>query len=200
MADGFVIEEMFEAGDARILMGDGVTTVTMPTLTAIEAYIADPVAGAIAGLVSLGDTKIDETIQFEEDAATYENRGTLQHRVLKETLTQAAVSRFTLNSMQPRKGRIMELYYGGGTEGDGYFDAPAAADSKPIEVPCLIIFKDGLDVFPAFMPRVSVRRNGPITFPMDQFAEVPLAGTILEPETGTSTRWYSETFTAPVGG
>lgn len=191
---GFQIDEMFTTGDARIFIGDGTTTVTMPTPEAIADLIEE--GTPIAGLIDLGDTKIDETIQFEEDEAQYDTRGTLQHRTLKETLTTAAVSRWAVNSVQPRSGRVMELYYGGGTEGAGYFDAPSAANSSPIEVPVLIIFKDGSDLFPAFIPRSSVRRNGPITFPMDDFAEVPLAGTILDPQSGAPIRWYSETFEA----
>lgn len=192
--DGFNIDQMFTTGDARIFIGDGTTTITKPTIAAIKAHMTG--GTKIAGLIDLGDTKIDESITFEEEAAEYTNKGTLQHRVLKEIQTKAPVSSFKITSVQPRSGRILKWYYGGGTEGAGFFDTPLAADSKPIEVPALLVLKDGTDLFPGFAPRASIKRAGPITFPIDDYAEVPLQGTILDPQSGSPFTWYSDTFKA----
>lgn len=190
---GFDINEMFVTGDARIYIGDGSTTITKPTLTQIQDHVSGTTP--IAGLVDLGDTKIDESITFEEDSAEYTTKGTLQHRVLKEIMTKAAVSRFKITSVQPRNGLIMQLYYGGGSvAAPGVFDTPLASASKPFEVPALLVLKDGNELFPGWAPRASIKRSGPITAPVDEYVEVPLEGTILDPQSGSPFSWYASTF------
>ena len=59
----------------------------------------------------------------------------------------------------------------------------------------LVILKDGTDLFAGWAPRCSIKAAGPVTFPVDEFAEAPLQGTVLDPATGSPFTWYSDTFT-----
>lgn len=178
---------------ARVLLG--AVEAATPALADVETFVTGDYATPPTGFIDLGNTDIESGIAFEQDDATTETRGSFQNEKIREIQTQAAVERFVVNSLQPKDGEVMKLYYGGGTSAIGSFAAPRTGGT-PTEKSALLVFVDGADVFPAYCAKVSIARNGVMTFPKDDWVQVPLKATILTPSTGSPTTWLSDDFTA----
>lgn len=191
---------MFMQRTVRVLLGD--VEATIPLLADIKTFVTgdgsttDPYETPPTGFVDLGNTSIDTGVSFEQDDATTETRGSAQNKKIREIETAPAVERFTVVSLQPKDGDVMKLYYGGGTAAAGSFSAPRSSETAIAEKSALLVFIDGTEVLPAYCPKVSVKRNGVATFPTDDYAQIPLVGTILDPSTGSPTVWLSDDFVA----
>jgi len=185
---------MYIMHTARVLLGT--KEATAPTISDITTFVTGGYETPPTGFDDLGNTDIDTSITFSQDDATSETRGSLQNEKIREIITQAAVEYFDVNSLQPKDSDVMSLYYGGGTVTSGQFAAPRSTAITATEKSALLVFVDGTDVFPAYMPKVSIKRNGVMTFPKDNWVQVPLRATVLDPSTGSPTVWLSSDFTA----
>lgn len=183
----------FAAGTGRILFSKTLVT-TAPTPAEVQAYIDDPTTPMADFAWDLGHTSLDEGFQFEGDDGTTKVLGTFQKKVLREVQDEPPVDRFTVISNQPKDSEILKLYYGGGTTTAGGFQAPSTALSAPTVGSALLILVDGVDAYAAFCRKVSIKRNGQITFPPGELAQVPLQGTILDPDAGPPIEWIDEKF------
>lgn len=186
----------------RVLLGTA--EAATPALADIKTFVngdssatpaVDPYETPPTGFVDLGNTSMNNVVAFEQDDATTETRGSAQNKKQREIETAPAVERFTVNSLQPKDGDVLKMYYGGGTVATGSFSAPRSSDTAETVKSALLVFIDGSEVYPAYCPKVSIARNGVVSFPVDDYAEVPLKGTILDPSSGSPTIWLSDDIT-----
>lgn len=169
-----VDESVLEPAKAYVFVGP--VGSPAPTLADIMAF--NPETPAVLSLrtgmdvwQTGGHTDLDEDFDADQDGGDSESRGSRQNPNLRERV-EATVEYLQLNMIEFRN-RTALLYYGGGTVGDGYFDAPDTLTAKPYAT--CIVYVDGEDRRVAeWHPKTSVRGNGAIARAADGFLRFPI--------------------------
>ncbi len=164
----------FSATTGRLLTGNVGTT--KPTQSQIDAYMNS--GTALTGLTDIGHTNSETGFVNDGTEATSETRGSYQNRQLKVVVTEEATEFVTTESLQVTDPLVLAMYYGGGTQTAGEFAVPQS--SAPVEKAMLLIRRDGTKNVGEWFYKVAIQRNGPITYPTDSFALVPLKFTALK--------------------
>lgn len=164
-------------------------TLTGGSAPAVAVTTTTPGAtGTMTGWKFGGHTDLDDDFEADQDGGDSEVRGTRQVPNLRERVEQA--TEFVgLNLVQlDRDG--FGLYYGGGTPGNGFYDAPDT--QTPAELAVLVIYIDGTSNarrIGEYHPKCSVRSNGAISREAEGFMKLPIRYTPLKLTGQPVTRW-----------
>lgn len=176
------------AGTGYILTDD-VATATKPTLAALTTFAADTSVPP-AGWDILGHTSLQNVLAFGQEGGETEVKGSWQNKSLREIVTSEAVDYLTVNALQIKDNDVLSLYYGGGdaTVADE-FSLPDSG--TPQERAMLVVFIDGAEPVGLFAPKASIRREGEISTPSDDFVELPLRFTLLKKTGAKKATWIA---------
>lgn len=163
----------FVARTGFILLGDVGTA--KPAQSAIDAYVAANTP--ITGLTDFGHTNREGFLNDGTEAST-EVKGSYQNKNLMVVTTEEATEFVTTDSLQIDDKEVLKYYYGVGTATAGEFSVPPASGAA-VEKAMLLIRSNGTKNIGEWFPKVSIARNGPITWPTDDFALVPFKFTAL---------------------
>jgi hypothetical protein len=150
-----------------------------PTQAMIDAYVA--ASTPITGLTDLGHTNREGFLNDGTEATT-QVRGSYQNKNLQVVTTEESTEFVTTDSLQVTDRDILKLYYGAGTATAGEFSVPPASGASA-ELAMLLIRTNGTKNVGEWFPKVSIQRNGPINWQVEDFALVPFRFTALQ-ETG----------------
>ena len=180
----------FSAATGRLLLAE--TSAAEPTYAGAVAYIKENTP--ITGFEDIGHTSRDGFLNDGTDATT-EVQGSYQNESLVEVETESATSYVTTDSLQVSDPKVLDLYYGGQSEAGKYVVPQATGTS--VERSMLLIRESVQGkVIAEYYPKVSVSKNGRITWPTKSFALVPLRFTILKATGKNFVEILSDDFTA----
>lgn len=183
------------AGTGYILTDD-VATATKPTLAALTTFAGDTTVPP-TGWNLLGHTSLANVLAFGSDGGGTEVKGSWQNKSLRELVTSEAVDYFTINSIQILDNDVLTLYYGGGDASvANEFSLPD--NPTPQERAALVVFLDGDTPVGFFASKSSIRREGPIVTPTDDFVEMPLRFTLLKKTGSPKATWIADELGATV--
>lgn len=170
------------------------TAPVMPTVEEIEAFATDT-SDLPAGFENYGHTSLDEAFAPNSDGGETEVKGSWQNPALMEVTTSEAVDYFVVKSMQIGDAEVQKDFNGGGTTGDGYYEAPALRIPRQKEI--VVVFLNTIGQPMAnWYPLTSVRAEGPMEVASDDFIYLPLRFTRLQRTGAPVMRVISSTFTA----
>lgn len=182
--------QQFITNTGRLLLAE--TTAAAPTYAGAVAYIKENTP--ITGFEDIGHTSRDGFINDGTDATT-EVQGSYQNENLVEVETESATSYVTTDSLQVTDPEVLDLYYGGQTEAGKYVVPQSSGGS--VERSMLLIRESAQGkVVAEYYPRVSVSKNGRITWPTKSFALIPLRFTVLKATGKNFVEILSDDFTA----
>ena len=167
---------------------------TPPTLAQVQAFAADT-SVLPAGYTNFGHTGVEP--EFGSDGGETEVKPTWQNAAFDEVTTSEAVDYFIAKSCQIGDPEVLTAYYGGGTQGAGFFDAPLTSIVQ--ERDFLLVMFGRRGAVGLWVPRVSVRKEGPIEVSTTEFIQLPLRFTFLQKTGAPRLRWIHQNFTAPAG-
>ena len=168
------------------------TVPVAPTYAEIAAFATDT-TDLPAGFTNYGHS--DTEPEFGSDGGESEVKPTWQDPFFDEVVTSEAIDYFILNSCQVGDAEVLADYYGGGTPGDKFFDAPGVSALRQREF--LLVMMGRRGAVGLWVPRVSVRKEGPIGVATDEYLTLPLRFTFLSRAGAPRLRWLHNNLVAP---
>jgi len=151
-----------------------------PTQQLVFDYV--DAASTLTGFTLIGHTSRDDLPEFGFDGGDTETKGTWQSAALRTVQTDPPVDFVTFNLVQLDEDTL-ELYYGATNEAavTGTYSVNGAVGGET-KASLVVLLIDGTEKMAFYANNVGLRREDAIALATDDFAVLPMRGTVLDRE------------------
>lgn len=169
----------------------GAADATPPTYVSIVAYVTN-FAIPPAGFTTVGHTDPEDLPEWGSDGGDTEVKRTWEKFAVREVTTDPEVNYFVVKPLQFDNATMLLWEGGGDATSSKMFGSPFAP--APTIASSLIVYLDGGEVVAEYVPRVSIRKEGPAEHATDDWSKLPLRVTQLTPTTLRPHYWIGANF------